>query len=152
MKAKLNNSMFHYLSKEITQGCALQAILRANEYLNAEDPLRLALIAKAKTRASYQQLRHNWNYISLIEKGLSLSELSSAQITQIEQAITKQVSDLPQATTKTIPAKFASHRRVAFYSRKKAFNKSYLSKKRLAVGMPTRAWDRGAPAPLDADH
>lgn len=49
MKTKLTTKLLASISTDISSGRALWGILRANEYLSVDHPLRNALVTKAKT-------------------------------------------------------------------------------------------------------
>ena len=90
----MNMSLLSHLSQETETGNSLWAVLTANEYLTAKDPLRSALSTKCRLR------------------------LSGARLTDEEQAVATAILDghllntLPQQSTEMVRAldrKLANH-------------------------------------------
>ncbi|MCB0310376.1 MAG: hypothetical protein KDD42_04025 [Bdellovibrionales bacterium] len=69
--------VFRHVTQELHQGRVLSAMLWANRYLSAEDPLRKALATRARTKAKdterYAKIR---KILEALEKGSTFSELS----------------------------------------------------------------------------
>ncbi|MEZ4754364.1 MAG: hypothetical protein R3A13_08670 [Bdellovibrionota bacterium] len=79
MKAQLTATIFRYISKEISNGRPLWGMLRANEYLESQDPLRQALVIKA--RAHLGNL--NQSLVNQVLAGAKLAELETSQREEI---------------------------------------------------------------------
>ena len=79
MKAELTPRMFQYISQEISNGRPLWGMLRANEYLEADNPLRNALAIKAKNKLT----EADQELVNVVLAGASLGELSKKNLKQL---------------------------------------------------------------------
>ena len=81
MKAELTPKIFRYISQEISNGRPIWGMLRANEYLEANNPLRQALAEKAKTQLIDAKLE----LVKEVMSGTTLGELSNSQVKEIRE-------------------------------------------------------------------
>jgi len=73
-----NTTHWNYLCREIAYGRALWALLSANEIFEVNDPLRLALVTRAKRRITYLA-----PFADLVFQGKTLSELPAEAVYQL---------------------------------------------------------------------
>ena len=79
MMTEISPRMLSHLSTQIATGRPLWAILSANEYLDAQDALRIALATKAKSAINETSYSITSPLIEEVLGGKKLSELNESQ-------------------------------------------------------------------------
>ena len=105
MKIKITPRMIGYLTSEISRGRPLAALLRATEYLEAHDPIFLALIKKAQPALASDQYESVRDVVASVSAGQTMSSLTSeAQLrvrvlSEVGRAKIPQVITMPSYQT-----------------------------------------------------
>lgn len=106
MKAKLTNRILARITDEINHGSALWAIAWANEYFEAHDPIRSALLNKARSKQEQTQL--SGKTLELLLQGDTISDMPTDCYKEISNLrIVRSHTSRP----KIIPQMQVSHQR-----------------------------------------
>ena len=99
MKAQISETMLKRISQDINCGRPLWALFTANEYLEARDPLRMALAAKAKRQLS----EHHYQAAPMLAQ-LALAGKTVAELSQDQRRLLRSISE--QSTVNTTRYRF----------------------------------------------
>lgn len=106
---EMTQKVFCYISSEISNGRPVWGLLRANEYLEASNPIRQALVVKAKNGLTKFDLNQTQiQAFNLIAQGHKLADLSAelqAAVANIKESNKIQKRYIPTQPIRNVAVK-----------------------------------------------